>query len=80
MTIKPIRVHPTDQTDADVRARHEMIEKRLEELGENRVAMMLQSGGLPTEWNTIAHAWLAGDKLETIPWIPDESPPKELKT
>lgn len=61
---KPIRVHATDRTDAEVRARHEMIEKRLEEVGVERVKIALLHAGFPTEWNAIAHAWLAGDKLE----------------
>lgn len=62
--IKPIRIHATHQTDAEVRNAHETIEKRLEELGEARVARMLAYGGFPTEWNTIIYAWLAGEKLE----------------
>jgi len=61
---KPIRVHPTDRTDAEVRARHADIERRLEEMGRERVQIGLLNGGFPTEWNSIAHAWLAGDKLE----------------
>jgi hypothetical protein len=62
---KPIRVHSIDATDEAVRTRHADIEKRLEELGPDSVRMMMLSGGLPTDWNTIVHAWLRGDKLET---------------
>jgi hypothetical protein len=62
---KPIRVHSIDATDEAVRTRHADIEKRLEELGADRVRMMLFHGGLPNEWNPVIHAWLAGDKLET---------------
>ena len=61
---KPIRVHSIDADDAAVRARHADIEKRLEELGPDSVRMMLLQGGLPTGWNPVIHAWLAGDKLE----------------
>jgi hypothetical protein len=61
---KPIRVHATDRTDAEVRARHADIEKRLDAMGREQVQIKLFTGGLPTEWNPIAHAWLAGDKLE----------------
>lgn len=61
---KPIRIHPIDKTDAAVRERHEMVEKRLEEMGIERVKIGLLHGVFPTEWHTIVHAWLAGDKLE----------------
>jgi hypothetical protein len=61
---KPIRVHGTDRTDEEVRARHADIEARLEAMGREQVQIKLFTGGLPTEWNPIAHAWLAGDKLE----------------
>jgi hypothetical protein len=60
---QPIRIHALDD-DAAARARHDQIEKRLEELGPDQVRMMLLSGGFPTGWNTIIHAWLAGDKLK----------------
>lgn len=61
---KPIRVHGTDRTDAEVRARHAMIEKRLEEIGREGVTIKLLTGGFPTEWHSVIHAWMAGDKLE----------------
>lgn len=61
---QPIRVHPIDRDDAAVRQRHADIEKRLEEMGAERVKISLFHGGFPTEWNAIVHAWLAGDKLE----------------
>lgn len=61
---KPVKIHAGDALDDDVRKRHADIEKRLEELGVDRVKMLLLSGGLPTNWNPIIHAWLAGDKLE----------------
>lgn len=61
---RPIRAHALDKTEADVRKRHEDIEKRLEEMGASRVQLAMLNGGIPTEWFSIAHAWLAGDKLE----------------
>jgi hypothetical protein len=61
---QPIRIHAQDATIEQVRARHAEIEKRLEELGVDRVRMMLFHGGFPTEWNNVIHAWLAGDKLQ----------------
>jgi hypothetical protein len=61
-----IRVHAGDKTDAEVRARHEEIEKRLEELGPDRVRMMMFHGGFPPQWDTIVHSWLTGDKLNAI--------------
>lgn len=61
---KPIRAHALDKTDADVRARHEDIEKILDKMGERRVQAALLNGGIPTEWHNIAYAWLEGDKLE----------------
>jgi hypothetical protein len=61
---KPIRVHAGDRTDEEVRARHAAIEKRLDELGPDRVRASLLRGGFPNEWDSIIHAWLAGDKLE----------------
>ena len=60
--IDPIRIHASDDL-ATMRSRHAEIEARLNELGEDRVRSMLSSGGLPTNWNAIIHAWLAGDRL-----------------
>ena len=61
---QPIKIHPVDADDAAVRQRHADIEKRLEELGPDRVRMSMFHGGLPTEWHQIIQAWLSGDKLE----------------
>jgi len=63
---QPIRIHSVDKTDAEVRARHEAVEKRLDELGVERVKIMMLNGGLPNEWNGIIMAWIAGDKLEAV--------------
>jgi hypothetical protein len=63
---QPIRIHSVDKTDAEVRARHEAVEKRLDELGVERVKIMMLHGGLPNEWNGIVMAWMAGDKLEAV--------------
>lgn len=62
-TIKAIHIHHADDDEAAFR-RHDEIEKRLEELGRDRVGMMLMSGGFPTGWNPIIHAWLVGERLE----------------
>lgn len=63
-TIAPIKVSGIHKTDEDVRRHHADIEKRLEEMGRERVGIAMVTGGMPTEWNPIVHAWLAGDKLE----------------
>ena len=63
---QPILIHSVDKTDAEVRARHEAVEKRLDELGVERVKIMMLNGGLPNEWNGIIMAWIAGDKLEAV--------------
>jgi hypothetical protein len=60
---KAHRFHASD-TDEEVYARHAEVEKRLEEIGRSGVHAGLLSGAFPTQWNTIIHAWLAGDKLE----------------
>lgn len=60
---QPIRVHPIDKTDEEVRLRHQAIETRLEEIGVEGVKIKMLHGGLPTEWHGIVTAWLAGDKL-----------------
>jgi hypothetical protein len=60
---KAIRIHATDSDD-EAHTRHAEIEKILEGLGPAQVKMSLLAGGLPTGWNVIAQAWLAGDKLE----------------
>lgn len=63
---QPIRIHSVDKTDAEVRARHEAVEKRLDELGVEGVKIMVRSGGLPNEWNGIVMAWMAGDRLKAV--------------
>jgi hypothetical protein len=63
---QPIRIHSVDKTDAEVRARHEAVEKRLDELGVEGVKILMRQGGLPNEWNCIIMAWMAGDKLEAV--------------
>jgi len=65
--VQPIKTHPIDTTEDEVRDRHASIEQRLEEMGPDHVRMALLSGGLPTEWNPIIHKWLAGDKLQPKP-------------
>jgi hypothetical protein len=60
---QPICIHPMDDA-AEVRARHKRIEDRLDELGHETVRALLATGGLPTNWNLIVHAWLSGDRLE----------------
>ena len=60
---EPIRIHASDDSEA-VRSRHADIEKRLDDIGRDGVHAMLATGGLPTNWNPIIHAWLAGKKLE----------------
>jgi hypothetical protein len=60
--IDPIRIHASDDAAA-IRYRHAQIEGRLNELGDDQVRSMLATGGLPTGWNPIIHAWLAGDRL-----------------
>lgn len=63
--IAPIKVSGLHQTADQVRKHHADIEQRLEELGRERVGIMMVTGGLPTEWNPIVHAWLAGDRLKS---------------
>lgn len=58
----PIRIHHADDA-AGVHERHADIEKRLEDMGREQVERLLATGGLPTGWNPIIHAWLAGKKL-----------------
>jgi hypothetical protein len=60
----PIRISAIDKTDEEVRARHEDIEKRLSEMGLAKLRLLMENGGLPTEWNPIIFAWLSNDKLE----------------
>ena len=60
----PIRVHAGDSSEDDIRSRHIEIEDCLEKHGPDQVRIMLFSGGLPTNWNPIINAWLAGKKLE----------------
>lgn len=62
--IAPIKTSGLHQTDDEVRKHHAQIEARLEELGRERVGIMMVTGGLPTEWHVIANAWLAGDRLQ----------------
>lgn len=52
-----IRIHPMD-TDEEATKRHQEIVARLEVLGHNQVALMQQTGGFPTNWNTIVTDWL----------------------
>lgn len=73
---KPIRIHPIDKDDTAVRARHADIEKRLEEIGADRVRMSMFHGGLPTEWHPIISSWLVGDKLEAEEVKSDAEPVK----
>jgi hypothetical protein len=54
-----IRINPMD-TDDRAKARHEDIVKRLDELGPAPVRDLLQTGGLPTNWNPIIFGWLKG--------------------
>jgi hypothetical protein len=70
MTTKPIQIHFAD-TDDEVRARHERIEKRLEELGKEEVNRLSAVSGLPTQWDPIIRSWLKGEKLE-----PEKKPEK----
>jgi len=60
---QPIRIHPVDKTDEDVRTRHQEIENRLDALGLEAVKIKMLHGGLPTEWHPIVTAWMSGDKL-----------------
>lgn len=62
--VQPLRVHAVDKTEAEVRARHAEIEATLAQMGPQQVQMLLLTGGIPTEWNPIVHAWLKGDKLD----------------
>lgn len=66
----PIRIWPLDN-DAQVRERHAMIERRLDELGEEKVRE-LHGHGLPSHWDVIVARWLKGDRLE--PETPDWPP------
>lgn len=61
MKIEPIRIHHAD-TEADVLARHEQIERRLDELGAETVKSMI-GHGFPTTWNPIITAWLNGGRV-----------------
>lgn len=58
----PIRIHHADSA-AEVRARHERIETRLEELGADEVKSLVANGGLPTQWAPIIRAWSVGKRL-----------------
>ena len=60
---QPIQIHHAD-TPAEARARHERIEKRLEDLGIPEVNRLSSTGGLPTQWDPIVRSWLKGEKLE----------------
>ena len=60
---QPIKIYHADN-EAEARARHERINKRLDELGHESVKSLYAAGGLPTEWNQIVLAWMTGDKLE----------------
>ena len=59
----PIHIHPAD-TPEQARERHARIEKRLEELGTDEVRRFSETGGLPTQWDSIIRSWLNGDKLK----------------
>jgi|WetSurMetagenome_2_1015567.scaffolds.fasta_scaffold00813_8 hypothetical protein len=59
--IDPIRINHADDDDA-VRARHARIEARLDELGVDEVRFLQSNGKLPTEWDLIIRAWMAGKK------------------
>lgn len=60
-----IRIRSQD-TDDEAWERHAAIEKRLTELGPDSVRSLM-GHGLPTEWNTVISAWLAGDRLGPKP-------------
>jgi hypothetical protein len=60
--IDPIRIHHADD-ESEVRARHARLEKRLDELGADEVRFLQANGKVPTQWDPIIRAWLAGDKL-----------------
>lgn len=55
----PIRIFHGDSDD-EVKARHEQITKRLDELGANQVRTLATTGGFPTQWNPIILGWLKG--------------------
>lgn len=56
---KPIRIYPGD-SEEEVKARHEKIVARLEELGPKQVEMLMNTGGLPPQWNPIITGWVSG--------------------
>ena len=61
--IDPIRIYYADDED-EVRARHERLESRFEELGVEEIRFLQANGKVPTEWDPIIRAWLAGGRLD----------------
>jgi hypothetical protein len=58
-----IVIHPMDD-DAAAQRRQAQVIARLEYYGVDQVDLLMRTGGLPTNWDPIIHAWLKAKGAE----------------